>query len=215
MVTRGRPGNRLDDPEQLRRPVGAPELMEARCEIRDPHRNCPCRSVSSVATIAVLRRYSDWMSTMSSSTTSVKPLSSPPASSRGNSGSPSKRGKTARRSATPDRPARRCARCRSPPDRARNPSPHPSWRDVLGGRRYPFRPAAHASRRLEMMRATPAALRPAENGEAVELRHDGEDGFVGRVVADEDRAGGLRKGACSISSRTPVALVNSACLISR
>jgi hypothetical protein len=62
--------------------------MKARREIRDPH-----RAAVSVETIAVLRRYSDWKSTMSSSTTSVKPFSSAPASSRQKIGSPSKFGK--------------------------------------------------------------------------------------------------------------------------
>jgi hypothetical protein len=52
----------------------------------------PWRSVSTVETMAVLRRYSDWMDTMPSSTTSEKPFSSSPATSRLNTGSLSKRG---------------------------------------------------------------------------------------------------------------------------
>src|SRR5262249_2886487 len=53
----------------------------------------PLLSIRSVETIAVLRTYSERVSTCRSSTTSVKPLSSFPASNRKKTGTPSERGK--------------------------------------------------------------------------------------------------------------------------
>ena len=87
----GQPGDRLDDADELRRPENAAELAKARCKIGDAD-GAALRSVSTVETIAVLRRYSDWKSAMSSSTTSENPFSSSPGNRRQKIGSPSKRG---------------------------------------------------------------------------------------------------------------------------
>ena len=93
MVMRGRPAIGSMMRIELRRAEDAAELLEARREIGDAHR----------AAVAVGRArsrpsrccgYSPTATRhMPSSTTSVKPFSSSPASSRQNTGSPSKRGK--------------------------------------------------------------------------------------------------------------------------
>ena len=88
---------------------GSPDtgsMMRTSCGGRNMRPNCrnrgaksvmrtepPFASVSTVETIAVLRKYSDSESTMLSSTTSEKPFSSSPESRRQNTGSASKRGK--------------------------------------------------------------------------------------------------------------------------
>jgi hypothetical protein len=62
-----------------------PNCAIARRKVDDPH-GAAMPSVSTVETMAVLRRYSDWKSTMWSSFTSVKPFSSSPLSSGRRSG---------------------------------------------------------------------------------------------------------------------------------
>ena len=71
--------HRLDDPHQLRRPERCGRKLRKRGAKSVMRTAPPWRSVSTVETMAVLRRYSDWLATMPSSTTSEKPFSSSPA----------------------------------------------------------------------------------------------------------------------------------------